>query len=224
MQIGFEQDSYTVPENAGSVTVCISMTTGNSTVPVTLAILEIASAQEGRDYSTNTTANTSTGTFEFIFEGTPQQECIEIDIIDDDIVEPDETFLLLLNTTLTSQTVSLNPGYAFVTIANDDREVPPLSPGAIAASVVVPGAFILLVVGCIIFGVYYRRKKKREMEIRIMRIGVFSDMELAGNPYFAQGGMVVHNPYIKQVPKERIIPSSNLRILKSIGQGTYIHP
>lgn len=45
MQIGFEQDSYTVPENAGSVTVCISMTTGNSTVPVTLAILEIASAQ-----------------------------------------------------------------------------------------------------------------------------------------------------------------------------------
>jgi len=48
-------------------------------------------------------------------------------------------------------------------------EVPPLSPGAIAASVVVPGAFVLLVVGCIIFGVYYRRKKKREMEIRIMR-------------------------------------------------------
>lgn len=38
-------------------------------------------------------------------------------------MEPDETFLLLLNTTLTSQTVSLNPGYAFVTIANDDRKL-----------------------------------------------------------------------------------------------------
>jgi len=45
MQIGFEQDSYTVPENAGSVNVCINMTTGNFIVPVTLAILEIASAQ-----------------------------------------------------------------------------------------------------------------------------------------------------------------------------------
>lgn len=38
-------------------------------------------------------------------------------------MEPDESFLLVLNTTLTSRTVSLNPGYAFVTIANDDRKL-----------------------------------------------------------------------------------------------------
>ena len=35
-------------------------------------------------------------------------------------MELDESFLLVLNTTLTSWTVSLDPGYAFVTIANDD--------------------------------------------------------------------------------------------------------
>lgn len=45
MQIGFEQDSYTVLETDESITVCVNMTTGNSTVPVTLAVLDIASAQ-----------------------------------------------------------------------------------------------------------------------------------------------------------------------------------
>ena len=45
MQIGFEQDSYTVPETDESITVCVIMTTGSSTVPVTLSVLGIGSAQ-----------------------------------------------------------------------------------------------------------------------------------------------------------------------------------
>lgn len=77
-------------------------------------------------------------------------------------------------------------------------------------------------------------------------IGVFGDLELEGNPYIrkfitsdeivsqlmttdifacttkGKEGVVVQNPYTKQVPKERIIPRSNLRILKSVGQGMYI--
>ena len=44
MQVGFEQDSYTVLETDESVTVCVSMITGNATVPVTLVTLDIGSA------------------------------------------------------------------------------------------------------------------------------------------------------------------------------------
>ena len=61
-------------------------------------------------------------TTEFLFEGAPQQECIQINILDDEIVEQSESFLVIINTTLTSQTVSLNPQYAFVTIIDDDRK------------------------------------------------------------------------------------------------------
>ena len=44
MQVGFEQDSYTVLETDESVTVCVNMITGNATVPVTLVTLDIGSA------------------------------------------------------------------------------------------------------------------------------------------------------------------------------------
>lgn len=43
--IGFEQDSRTVPETDESVTLCVNMTTGSSTVPVSLVTLDIGSAQ-----------------------------------------------------------------------------------------------------------------------------------------------------------------------------------
>lgn len=60
---------------------------------------------------------------EFIFEGAPHQVCVEITITDDGLVEPRETFLVVLNTTLTSQTVSLSPQFVFVTITDDDCEL-----------------------------------------------------------------------------------------------------
>ena len=45
VQIGFQQNSYTVSERNESVTVCVQMTTGNYTVPVTRAVLYTGSAQ-----------------------------------------------------------------------------------------------------------------------------------------------------------------------------------
>ena len=60
---------------------------------------------------------------EFLFEGAPQQMCVEINIIDDDLLDPMESFLVILNTTLTSRTVSLNPQYIFVTITDDERKL-----------------------------------------------------------------------------------------------------
>ena len=45
MRIGFQQNSYTVSERDESVRVCVEMTTGNYTVPVTLAVLNTGSAQ-----------------------------------------------------------------------------------------------------------------------------------------------------------------------------------
>ena len=69
----------------------------------------------GTDYNSSRT--------EFEFEGAPQQMCVEIDIFDDDLLDPRESFLVILNTTLTNRTVSLNPQYAFVTIADNERKL-----------------------------------------------------------------------------------------------------
>ena len=60
---------------------------------------------------------------EFVFEDAPQQMCVDINITDDDIVDPSESFLVILNTTLTSKTVSLNPQFIFVTIVDDERKL-----------------------------------------------------------------------------------------------------
>ena len=45
MQIGFKQDSYTVLETDESVTLCVNMTTGTSTVTVSLETIDIGSAE-----------------------------------------------------------------------------------------------------------------------------------------------------------------------------------
>ena len=58
----------------------------------------------------------------FIFDGDPHKECVPINIINDDLTEQNETFLVIINTTITSQTASLNPAYAFVTIVDDEGE------------------------------------------------------------------------------------------------------
>ena len=79
----------------------------------------LSSPTDGTDYSISINESTT----EFLFEGAPQQECIQINILDDEIVEQSESFLVIINTTLTSQTVSLNPQYAFVTIIDDDRKL-----------------------------------------------------------------------------------------------------
>lgn len=44
--------------------------------------------------------------------------------------------------------------------------------------------------------------------------------ELSGQGH--QGPLVVTNPYVKQLPKERIIPSNRLRLLNFIGQGIMV--
>ena len=45
MRIGFDQTSYTVAEGDESVTVCVNMTTGIATVPVSLETIDTGSAQ-----------------------------------------------------------------------------------------------------------------------------------------------------------------------------------
>ena len=45
MQIGFERDSSTVLETDKSVTLCVNMSTGSSAVLVSLATIDIGSAQ-----------------------------------------------------------------------------------------------------------------------------------------------------------------------------------
>jgi len=115
VQIGFDQTSYTVAEGNESVTVCVNMTTGSASVPVSLETITIGSAQNETDYIATSA--------EFIFEGAPQQLCTLINITDDDRIEPTEQFLVVLNTTRTSQTVSLNPQFVFVTITDDDDSV-----------------------------------------------------------------------------------------------------
>ena len=79
-------------------------------------MFSLLSPTDGTDYSIGINESTT----EFLFEGAPQQECIQINILDDETVEQNESFLVIINTTLTSRTVSLNPQYAFVNITDDD--------------------------------------------------------------------------------------------------------
>ena len=65
----------------------------------------------------------NTSSANFIFDGDPQEACIRINITNDDLTEQNETFLVVINTTITSQTVSLNPAYAFVTITDDESKL-----------------------------------------------------------------------------------------------------
>ena len=51
VQIGFKQDSYTVLETDGAVTLCVNMSTGSSAVPVSLETIDIGSAQGAHTYT-----------------------------------------------------------------------------------------------------------------------------------------------------------------------------
>lgn len=44
-------------------------------------------------------------TAELIFERAPQQVCVQINITNDDLEEQNESFVVVLNTTVTNQTV-----------------------------------------------------------------------------------------------------------------------
>ena len=55
--------------------------------------------------------------------GAPQQMCIQINITDDGVEEPRESFLVMLNTTQPSGFVSLNPQFISVIITDDDGEI-----------------------------------------------------------------------------------------------------
>lgn len=58
-------------------------------------------------------------TAELIFERAQQQVCVQINITNDDLEEQNESFLVVLNTTVTNQTVSLNPQVTIVTITGE---------------------------------------------------------------------------------------------------------
>ena len=78
---------------------------------VMIRVLYCPFSTAGVDYNSTAT--------EFIFERAPQQACVQINITNDDLEEQNESFLVLLNTTVTSRTVSLNPQFVFVTITGE---------------------------------------------------------------------------------------------------------
>ena len=68
----------------------------------------------GSDY--NTTA------FEFVFEAqmADQLLCVDVPIIDDNVFEGNEVFLIFLSTPTPVFGVQLDPQYAFITISDND--------------------------------------------------------------------------------------------------------
>ena len=71
----------------------------------------VPSQQDGVDYNVTTA--------ELMFERAPQQVCVQINITNDDLEEQNESFLVVLNTIVTNQTVSLNPQVTIVTITGE---------------------------------------------------------------------------------------------------------
>ena len=57
---------------------------------------------------------------DLLFVGAPQQLCVQINITDNSLDEPRESFLVMLSTMLPSEFVSLNPQFISVIITDDD--------------------------------------------------------------------------------------------------------
>lgn len=107
--IGFEDSSYYVTENENQIEVCIVLRTGHLDRSVSLVLsTHSKSAHAPRDYTEVM--------FETMFNGA--RTCIDIIIVDDNIVEDNELFLLILNSTDVS--VMFNLPIIAVTIVDND--------------------------------------------------------------------------------------------------------
>ena len=110
VNIGFEETHYYVNEKASQIEVCIMLRSGHLDRPVGLIFsTSNSSAQAPNDYT------------EVMLETTFEEgrKCIEVAIIDDEFVESDESFLLIVNSTDAAVTVNLP--VATVIITDDDQ-------------------------------------------------------------------------------------------------------
>ena len=111
----FQQDSYSVAENAGAVEIVVErINSSNGEVTVSADTFD-GTATAGQDYPA--TAEVLT------FAGGETEKTISIPIFDNNTAEPDETFLVTLTIIAGSGSVG-EPGTTTITILDDDTTPP----------------------------------------------------------------------------------------------------
>ena len=129
--LGFQQTSYTVRESASSLQVCVEMIGGEAAIPVQVTLMTGPPGNaEGNVLALQMYAATYTfhftGVVDFIslsdvslvFTGANGVECVDIFVLDDETVEVNETFSVLL--TSSNSAVDIGQNSATVAIIDDD--------------------------------------------------------------------------------------------------------
>jgi hypothetical protein len=134
--IHFQQDSYSVVENAGAVTVVVERTNGSSG-EVTVGVDTFdGTATAGQDYPA--TAETVT------FADGETEKTVSIPIFDNNTAEPDETFLATLNLISGAATI-IEPSTTTITILDDDTTPPGVLHFSVSAYAVLEDSGILTI-------------------------------------------------------------------------------
>ena len=112
--IGFEMEQYSVREDQGTVKVCARIMDGSLAREIAISLsTQDGSAKNPDDYS----AMSAT----LIFNSNNDVQCVNISLMDDDILEGMEDFEVSLDQG-EEERVILSPERAVVTIVNDDSE------------------------------------------------------------------------------------------------------
>lgn len=129
--IGFQQTSYTVGESTSSLQVCVEMIGGEAAIPVEVNLMTgPPGSAEGNvltlhmytlKYNFHFTGNvdfTSLSGVSLMFTGANGVDCVDIFILDDETVEVNETFSVLLASSNAAVDIAKNS--ATVTVIDDD--------------------------------------------------------------------------------------------------------
>ena len=109
VSIGFEESHYYVTENQSQIEICIVLQSGHLDRPLNLLVsTSDYSAQTPMDYTELRLMTTLNGA----------KKCIDVGVVDDQYVENNDSFLLTLNSSDISVSLSLP---VIVTIINDDH-------------------------------------------------------------------------------------------------------
>ena len=127
VEIGFSSATYTVDEGAGSVMLTVEVISGTLTEDVMLFYVTAdGSAVVNSDYmNTSDLLTLSPGDTE---------ETIMVPIVNDDLFENDETFMVLLSLAGIFDGVTLDPAIATVTILANDQPTTPVLPSVVTAT------------------------------------------------------------------------------------------
>ena len=127
VEIGFSLEAYRVDESAGSVMLTVEVISGTLTEDVMLSYVTAdGSAVVNSDYmNTSGLLTLSPGDTE---------ETIMVPIVNDDMFENDETFMVLLFLVGNPAGVTLDPDTAKVTILANDQPTTPVLPSAVTAT------------------------------------------------------------------------------------------